>query len=177
MRRLILLRHAKSEWPDGVDDLARPLAKRGRKASSRVGEYLAASGLVPDLAVVSPARRARETWELARPAFAREIAQQIEPRIYEASAPAILGVIKEAGPDVHALLLLGHNPGLQELASELIGAGSPSDLARLARKYPTAGLVVIDFDVEQWRDVSPGLGRLERFETPESVSGPARDWR
>ncbi|MHB1110863.1 MAG: SixA phosphatase family protein [Devosia sp.] len=171
----MLLRHAKSEWPDGMDDLERPLAKRGRKASSRMGAYLAESGLVPDLAVISPARRARETWELARPAFTRDISRRVEPRIYEASAPALLGVIAETMSEIRTLLLVGHNPGFQELARELIGTGSQSALARIGRKYPTAGLVVIDFDIERWSDASPGLGRLERFETPESVGGSAGD--
>jgi phosphohistidine phosphatase len=154
-----------------VGDRERPLAERGRKASSLMGEYLAESGLVPDLAVVSVARRAQETWNLVKVAFGRELAQQDEPRIYEASAQAILGVIRETEPRTHTLLLAGHNPGFHDLALELIGAGTPSALSQLARKYPTAGLIVIDFDIERWIDAAPGLGRLERFETPGSVSG------
>lgn len=175
MRRLILLRHGKSEWPTGMDDLERPLAKRGRKASTRMGDYLAQSGLVPDLAIVSPARRAQETWDLARSALACEITQQNEPRIYEASGQAILGVIVGTAPQVRTLLLIGHNPGFHELARALIGSGGNSDLARLRQKYPTAGLVVIDFDIEQWSDASPGTGNLERFETPGSIEGLADD--
>jgi phosphohistidine phosphatase len=169
MRRLMLLRHAKSDWPGGVDDRQRPLAKRGREASLRMGEYMAEAELIPDLAVVSPARRAQETWELVSAAFRRDIARQDEPRIYEASASAILGVIGETAPEIRALLLVGHNPGFEALARSLIGTGREADLARLGRKYPTAGLAVIDFDIEHWSDVAPGLGVLERFETPESV--------
>jgi phosphohistidine phosphatase len=169
MRRLMLLRHAKSDWPGGIDDPERPLAKRGRQASPGMGKYMADEGLRPDLAIVSTARRARETWELACPAFVGNIAQRDEPRIYEARANAILDVVRETKPAVHALLLVGHNPGLQDLALKLIGKASQSDLARLKRKYPTAGLVVIDFDVERWREVSEDFGRLERFETPKSV--------
>jgi len=175
MRRLILLRHGKSDWPAGVRDLERPLAKRGRKASSLMGAHLAENGLVPDLALVSPALRARQTWELAQAAFPREIAQRGEPRIYEASARAILGVIAETAPEVRTLLLVGHNPGLHELARTLIGAGKPSDLTQLGRKYPSAGLVVIDFDIGEWGKAAAGLGQLERFETPASLGDPAGD--
>lgn len=169
MRRLMLLRHAKSDWPDGVDDHERPLARRGQFASPRVGKYMAEEGLLPDLAVVSTARRAQETWELARPAFDESIVQHNERRIYEATARSILDVINEADSRTHALLLVGHNPGLQKLALKLIGTARKSDLARLQRKFPTAGLVVIDFDVERWSQVSMARGHLERFETPKSV--------
>jgi phosphohistidine phosphatase len=169
MRRLMLLRHAKSAWPDGVNDLERPLAKRGQKACALMGRYMADEGLVADLAIVSTARRARESWELIRPAFGQEIAEHDEPRIYEASAGAIFDVIRQIGPDVYALLVVGHNPGLHELALKLIRKGNPSDLSRLQQKYPTAGLVVIDFKVRRWSEVSETPGRLERFQTPTSV--------
>lgn len=173
MRRLILLRHAKSDRPEGVDDHERPLAKRGRRTSPLMGIYMAGKGLMPDLAIVSTARRARETWKLVRPAFEHDISRRKEPRIYDASAKSILDVVHATASDVKVLLLVGHNPGLQDLALKLIGKGSPSDLPRLRRKFPTAGLVVIDFDVKRWRDVSEGLGQLERFETPKSIGGLA----
>ena len=169
MRRLMLLRHAKSDRPEGTDDHDRPLAKRGRKNRPLMGIYMAKKGLLPDLAIVSTARRARETWKLVRPAFKQDVVRRKEPRIYDAAAKAILDVINETAPDVKALLLVGHNPGLQDLALKLIGKGRQSDLSRLHRKYPTAGLVVIDFDVKRWSDVSEGLGRLEWFETPKSI--------
>ena len=170
MRRLMLLRHAKSDWPGGVDDAERPLAQRGRQASPGMGRYMADEGLRPDLAIVSTARRARETWELARPAFLENIVERHEPRLYEARANAILDVIHETESGVHALLLVGHNPGFHDLALKLIGKAKQADLALLRRKYPTAGLVVIDFDVERWGEVSEGLGRLDRFETPKSAA-------
>ncbi|UXN58286.1 SixA phosphatase family protein [Phyllobacterium zundukense] len=173
MRRLMLLRHAKSDRPEGTDDHQRPLAKRGRRTSPLMGTYMAEKGLMPDLAIVSTARRAKETWKRARSAFKHNISRRKEPRIYNASAKAILDIIKETAPDVKALLLVGHNPGLQDLALRLIGKGSQSDLSRLHQKYPTAGLVVIDFDVKRWRDVSDDLGRLIRFETPKSIGDPA----
>lgn len=172
MRRLMLLRHAKSDWPSGVDDHERPLAKRGRRASPAMGNYMAREGLVPELAVISTARRTRETWELTRPCFPRSIVQHNERRIYEASAASILDVIHETDIEVHTLLLVGHNPGLQDLALELIAKASQPDLARLRGKYPTGGLVVIDFDIEAWSQMAAASGRLERFETPRSIADP-----
>ena len=169
MRRLLLLRHAKSDWPGGIDDHLRPLSKRGREASRWMGRYMADERLRPELAVVSTARRAQETWELARPAFVERISQRDEPRIYEASASTILRIIKETGAGARTLLLVGHNPGLQDLALELVGKASGSELAQLGKKYPTAGLVVIDFDVDGWGEVSAGLGQLERFIAPKSL--------
>ncbi len=169
MRRLMLLRHAKSDWPEGVDDHERPLAKRGKQASPLMGIYMAEEGLLPDLVITSTARRARETWELVRAAFARDIAQNREPRFYDAPALNIMDIIKKTRPDVHVLLLVGHNPGFHELALRFIGEARQSDLLRLQQKYPTAGLVVIDFDVESWTDIGEDLGQLQRFVTPKSL--------
>lgn len=168
MRRLMLLRHGKSDWPDGVKDMDRPLAKRGRQAAPRMGAYLAEEQLYPDLALVSPARRARETWELAAPKLG-EVAARSEPRIYEAPPDRLLAVLREAEPQVRTLVLVGHNPGFQDLARLLVGHGDRYAFARMAEKYPTAGLAVIDFPIEDWREVKPGLGRLDRFVTPKSL--------
>lgn len=175
MRRLMLLRHGKSDRPAGIGDHERPLARRGRDDSAAMGRYMAASGLRPDLVVVSTARRAEETWELARPAFAQAVARRADRRIYEASAATVLGVIRETGPEIGMLLLVGHNPGFHELAMRLAGHGSGSDLARLRLKYPTAGLVVVDFDAGSWRELPEGEGRLERFVIPGSLGKAAKD--
>ena len=169
--RLMLLRHAKSDRPDGVPDHERPLAKSGREACAGMGRYMAREGLVPDLAIVSTARRTQETWALVRQAFAGNLHYRGEPRIYEATADAILAIVRRTAPEVQSLLLVGHNPGFQDLALELIGKASRSELSRLRTKYPTAGLVVIDFDVPDWTRVDRRAGRLERFETPKSITG------
>jgi phosphohistidine phosphatase len=169
MRRLMLLRHAKADRPSGIGDHERPLTDRGRTDSARMGAYMAAAGLVPDLAIVSSARRAQETWTLARPAFAADIVQRDDRRIYEASAAAIAKAIGETGAETSSLLLVGHNPGFHQLALELVGGGYPACLARLSREYPTAGLVVLDFEARSWGGVSHGKGRLQRFVTPSSI--------
>ena len=167
----MLLRHAKADRPSGIGDHERPLTDRGRSDSARMGAYMAAAGLVPDLAIVSSARRAQETWTLARPAFAADIVQRDDRRIYEASAAAIAKAIGETGAETSSLLLVGHNPGFHQLALQLAGSGNLPDLARLRREYPTAGLVVIDCDAQSWRQLSNGEGRLELFATPSSLGG------
>jgi len=168
MPRLLLLRHGKSAWPDGMDDLERPLTKRGREASRRMGRYLADEQLVPDLALVSPARRTRETWALAEDAL-RDVPMRSEPRIYEAPPDRLLGVVKGVEADVGTLLIVGHNPGLQELARLLLGQDERYAHATTIAKYPTAGLAVIDLAVRAWHELSPRSGRLVGFVTPKTL--------
>ncbi|OAP39179.1 phosphoglycerate mutase [Sinorhizobium glycinis] len=167
VRRLMLLRHAKSAWPEGVADHRRPLAERGRKAAPTIGAYMAAHGLLPDLALVSTARRAQETWELVAGALPRRIDVRDAVGIYEVSATAILGVIRGVEASARSLLLVGHNPGMAELALLLAGEGDA--LPRLRDKFPTAGLAVIEFDAGQWSEIEPGRGRLVRFVTPRML--------
>lgn len=169
MRRLMLLRHAKSDWPAGMDDHERPLAKRGRRASPLMGKYMAREGLVPDLAIVSTATRTQQTWALACAAFALPIARRDERRIYEAPAPSILDIVYETADDVQTLLLVGHNPGLQDLALDLVATTSGADMMRLREKYPTGGLAVIDFNMGSWRDAAPETGALKMFAAPKSI--------
>ena len=168
MRRLMLLRHAKAAPPDGMADIDRPLAERGRQALPRVAAHLADEQLFPDLALVSTARRARETWEVVAPRLG-EVPARFEPRIYEAPVDRLLKVVREVGPEVRTLLMVGHNPGFEDLAKLLIGHGDRYAFARMAQRYPTAGLAVLDFAAEDWRAVAPGTGRLDRFVTPKSL--------
>jgi phosphohistidine phosphatase len=168
MRRLILFRHAKTDRPEGVRDVDRPLAGRGRRAAPRMGAALAEAGLIPDLALVSPARRATETWDLAKPALGT-VPERSEPRLYEASVETLLAVVRETDPGVGTLLMVGHNPGFERLAARLVGEGDAAARDRLAEKFPTAAVAVIDFPTEDWRKVAPGSGRLERFVTPRSL--------
>lgn len=165
-RRLILLRHAKSAWPDAVPDHERPLSDRGRKAAPVIGTYMAREKLIPDLALISPARRARETWQLVRETLPDGIAEREAAGIYEVPAESILAVIRPVGPAVRTLLLAGHNPGMEDLASLLVKDGDTGAMARMREKFPTGGLAVIDFDLDGWDEVGPGTGYLERFVTP-----------
>ncbi|KFC67120.1 Phosphoglycerate/bisphosphoglycerate mutase [Bosea sp. LC85] len=173
MLRLLLLRHAKSSWSTGLTDRERPLAVRGREAAPAMGRYLAEEMLLPDLVLVSPARRTVETWELVGPMLPERPGSHLEPRIYESKPERLLQVVQDTEANVRTLLMIGHNPGLEELAAKLIGHGDRYAAARMAQKYPTCGLVVLDFAVEDWRDVAPRGGRLDRFVTPASLGeGP-----
>ncbi|TNC14802.1 histidine phosphatase family protein [Methylobacterium terricola] len=166
MRRLILLRHAKSDWPDGTSDVDRPLAPRGQEAAPKMAAYLAAEGLIPDRVLVSPARRTQETWELVRPALGA-VPDETVPQIYEAPVSRLLDVVKAIPDEAATALMIGHNPGFQDLARLL---GRPGEARRaLTRKYPTAAITVIDFAVESWAEVEAGEGTVERFVTPKSL--------
>lgn len=169
MRRLILLRHAKSDWPDGIADPERPLAPRGRTAAPRIGSYIAREELVADRVLVSPARRTRETWDLVAAQLPPVKVVASEPRIYDASASRLLSVLREQPKEAHSLMLVGHNPGLEDLAQMLAGGGSASHLSKMSEKFPTGALAVIDLPVDEWSAVAPATGRLDRFVTPRDL--------
>ena len=167
MRRLLLLRHAKAErLQPGGRDQDRVLAKRGRADAKTLGAYLARHAFIPDRAVVSAAARTRETWTLLAAAMGQTPPASFEERLYDASPDTILQAIKETGPDTGTLMVIGHNPGLQELAAMLVASGDIEARERLGREFPTSALVVISFAVENWKGVHPRGGRLEHFVTP-----------
>lgn len=168
MRRLLLLRHAKSDWPDGVADPERPLGARGRADAPRMGAYMAAENLIPDHVLVSPARRTRETWELVGAALPQVVEMASEPRLYEASAARLVAVLREQPRAVHTLMLVGHNPGLQDLSDLLVASGPIRPIEQMAEKFPTGALAVIDIPVDDWAELAPASGRLDRFVTPRS---------
>jgi len=148
MDRLILLRHAKAEGeaPSG-DDFDRPLAPRGRREALAMGERLAAMGVRPDMALVSPALRTRETWELVEAALPGAKVR-FEPGLYNAEAGAIRRLVEAAGEPGGAVIVVAHNPGLQDLAVRLLreGAAPAAYLARAQRAFPPAAVAIFDFD-------------------------------
>ena len=170
MRRLMLLRHAKTERAEpGERDRDRPLTKRGRADAPLIGAYMARHGLVPDLALVSPAKRAQETWQLVATAFAKPPKAANEERIYNADPQSLIRLIAEAR-GAQALLVVGHNPGIHDLAVGLIASGEAEVRERVSEKLPTSGLVVIDLAVDDWPLVRPHAGRLERFVSPRLIA-------
>jgi len=169
-KRLLLLRHAKSAWPEGVEDIARPLADRGRKAAPVMGGYLLKRGLIADLVLMSPARRTQDTWALIRKLFPASLVAKTEPRIYAAASEALLNLVRETDDAIETLLIIGHNPGFEDLARTLLSKRDGDHAERLMEKYPTAGVAVFDFDLAHWADVSPGKGRLKAFVTPKSLA-------
>jgi phosphohistidine phosphatase len=162
-RTLILLRHAKSDWSGGEADVRRPLAKRGRHQAPDAGRWLAANIGRIDLAVVSPAERARSTWKLASAELGAPPATRFDERAYAASGSALLGLVRELPDDVKTVVLVGHNPGLEDLVSMLTGQGV---------QMLTSGLAVMSVR-GPWSTVgqsSTGLRASGRPPTNESPS-------
>lgn len=163
-RRLVLLRHAKSDWPD-VADHERPLAKRGRRDAPTMGRWLGASGYLPDAVVCSTARRARETWDLTAaelPPGASPVVRY-EPRVYEASVLGLLMLVREFDPAWRTALVVGHNPGLAELTVGLIGPEAESPAV-----FPTAFAAVLGLP-GSWEEAAPGEARLLAFTVPAEL--------
>ncbi|HEY0224430.1 MAG TPA: histidine phosphatase family protein [Pseudolabrys sp.] len=168
MRRLILFRHAKAEASEpGMEDRARVLVERGRKDAAKIGAYMAGHALIPDKVVMSPAKRTQETWKYAASAFKPAPGAMTADTLYDATPHAIFGVIKDAPASAHTLLVLGHNPGLYEVAMMLIATGDIDARERLREKLPTAGLAIIEFAFDDWGKLHPQSGRLERFVSPK----------
>jgi phosphohistidine phosphatase len=131
-RTLILLRHAKSDWSGDEADIARPLARRGRRQAPDAGRWLAANLDSVDLAVVSPARRARSTWDLVAAQLDVPPRTRIDDRVYAASDQQLLTVVRELPDDIETVVLVGHNPGIEDLASLLTGESAPMPTSALA---------------------------------------------
>jgi phosphohistidine phosphatase len=170
MRRLLLLRHAKTERAKpGEKDRDRQLTARGRADAPAIAAYLARHGFAPDLALVSTATRAQQTWALIAPAFPAAPRVVVDKRLYQADPDALMAVIGTAG-DAGTLLVVVHNPGLHELALLLVGAGDIEARQRLGEGLPTSGLAVIDFARDDWSRLHPNAGRLERFISPRALA-------
>jgi len=153
-----------------MQDQSRGLIDRGCKDAAKIGDYMAGHGLVPDRVVVSPAARCQETWKYAADAFGPAPPAISSEKLYDATPHAILGVVKDTPVNAHTLLIVGHNPGLHELALMLIASGDIDARERLREKLPTSGLVIIDFALDNWTKLHPHSGRLERFVNPKSLA-------
>jgi phosphohistidine phosphatase len=166
MVTILLLRHAKSRWDEaGVADHDRGLAPRGRRAAPLTGSWAAAHGWLPDRVLCSTAKRAAETSRLFLGAAGIHPPVESAAQIYEASAATLLQLI-QAQPGAGRLLLVGHDPGIHDLAVMLVGQGAD---ARLDAKFPTAALAVITFDAARFDGVRPGEGRLAAFVRPKEL--------
>jgi phosphohistidine phosphatase len=172
MRRLMLLRHAKTETdaPSGRDR-DRRLDDRGRHDAAEIGGWMARHPPFPDSVLVSPAVRAHQTWEIAWAAMTDSVPQpQVEllPELYGADPAQLLQSIRAASAtDSRALMVIGHNPGMHELALALGGSGEAAGRKALADNLPTAGLAIFDFAVDDWADVAFRRGRLVVFVSPK----------
>ena len=166
MRHLMLLRHAKTERAGpGERDRDRKLTKRGRADAAAIATYMAHNAIVPDLALVSPARRTQETWDLVSAVFEKTPRRSNEDRIYNASTDDLMALIGDTR-GASSLLVIGHNPGLHDLSLQLVASGEAKMRTRLMEKLPTAGLAVIDLPFDHWSQLRPQCGRLIHFMTP-----------
>lgn len=170
-RRLIVLRHAKSAWPDGVADHERPLAPRGRRDAPAAGRALAAADRVPDLALCSTAVRARRTWELAAAEWTTPPPVRHDPRLYAADVPELLAAVREVPDDVRTLLLIGHNPGLEELVLTLAGDSLDDALDEVRTKFPTSAIAVLTWYGDTWSSLGPGMALLTGVTVPRGKKG------
>ncbi|MBT1704178.1 SixA phosphatase family protein [Chryseosolibacter indicus] len=164
MKTLYIVRHAKSSWADPEqNDFERPLNERGKRDAPRMGKRLKEKGIVPDIIVSSPAKRAKSTAKKIAKVlgYSKEKISKIT-KLYHATDDEILGVLKTI-KDIHSnVIVVGHNPGLTDFANALIPQSVDID------NIPTCGIVAISFDVTQWRDITWGQGKFLFFDYPKS---------
>lgn len=161
MKTLLLLRHAKSSWDNpSLRDFERPLNERGLRAAPLMGRFISQRGLRPDLVVSSPAERARQTAALVLEAAGLAAPLRFDARVYEASAARLLEVVSQTEEPAAALLLVGHNPGMEELIELLTGE---------TRRMPTAALARVTLDADTWAGLGEGAGRLEELTKPKEL--------
>ncbi len=171
MLHLYLLRHAKSSWNEpALRDFDRPLAPRGWNAAPRMGEYMKNAGYQPDTVLCSPAKRTRETLEMVQRHLATPRHIYMNKAIYHADSSNLLELIQMAPEETENLLLIGHNPGIQELALTLAGEGDRGTWQNMWSKFPTAALAVLRFDANGWRKIRARSGNLVDFMTPKRLN-------
>ena len=174
MRRLMLLRHAKTETeaPSGRDR-DRRLDERGRRDAAEIGNWIGRHPPFVDAVMVSPAVRAHQTWEIAWEAMKDRVPPpevEFSPELYGADPAQLLESIRRAvASDPKHLMLVGHNPGMHELALALIGSGDQAGRKALSDNLPTSGLAVFDFAIHDWSDVAFRRGRLVLFVSPKLI--------
>lgn len=172
MKRLYLIRHAKSGVAtSGTDDFERALAPRGRRSAPRMGRYMRDLDYKPEIALCSPAVRARQTWELLRDNLQCQMIEELRPELYLAEPRTLLDTIRMVDDRHGSAILIGHNPGIQILALGLVGRGVGT--ANPFGKYPTAALTVFDFEIDHWREVTVGQGILIGYTRPKELDANA----
>lgn len=169
-RRLVLLRHAKSSWDDpDLDDHARPLNGRGRRAAPVMGAWLRQQGLSPDHVLTSDSARTLETWALTAPAFAQPPESEPQPRLYHADPATMLDALRGVPDAARCVLMIGHQPGISGFARKLCGGDAPAQCARAFRHYPTAAAAVFEIEAARWVDLGWGGARFTAFACPREL--------
>lgn len=164
---LYLLRHAKAVVADGrLPDFDRPLADRGHRESAELARLLAERSYAPARVLCSSSRRTRETLAPLLAAWPTDASIEVTRALYNADAGHLLALIHGQDAGSRSLMLVGHNPGIEQLARALAGSGDEHAQRRLRDHYPPAGFAVIDFEMSSWTDLRPGAGHLTAYETP-----------
>ncbi|OHD14744.1 MAG: hypothetical protein A2086_11560 [Spirochaetes bacterium GWD1_27_9] len=163
MKRLILMRHAKSDRDTDTSDFERPLAKRGIDEAPLMGKFLRKEKLIPDLIVCSPAKRAKETLELVVKEFKQDVKIEFDKDIYDKEEAGVINIIRDTKDKIDTLMVVGHNPTLESLLYSLISDMIPYD------KFGTSGVGVIDFDIKKWSDIEARTGKLVLIKTPKLI--------
>ena len=174
MKRLLLLRHAKAVPAEpGIDDHERALLKRGREDAPRLGRYVERSGFAPEFIASSTSKRTVETVELVTDALTGTRRIDYLEALYLAEPELILSIVRLAPDKMASLMVVGHNPGLEQLATllarEPVKRKERDRFDAIEEKFPTCALAVLDFDAERWRDVAPGQGALKDFVRPRDL--------
>lgn len=171
MKTLALFRHAKSDWSDArARDFDRPLNARGQRGAEAMGRHIRESGQRFDRIIASPAVRVAETIEVASRAWCRSFPIEWDRRIYLASSATLIDLIREVDGDPATLLMIGHNPGLEDLIFDLVPEGSSSPLReRVEAKFPTATFAVLECAIERWADIDIGCARLMALTRPRDL--------
>lgn len=169
-RQLVLLRHAKSSWDDPLlQDFDRPLAKRGRGAARRIADWLIKNKIRPSLVLCSAAVRTRQTLDLISDAIVPGATVIHDKSLYLAEMDELLARIRAVDDHVGCVLVVGHNPGLHELAVTLAASAGKRERARLAEKFPTAGVAWFEVGGSGWADIDPGTTTLIEFLRPADL--------
>jgi phosphohistidine phosphatase len=168
-RQLLLLRHAKSSWDEpGLTDHDRPLAPRGHKALRKIAASVTAAGLAPELVLCSSARRAVQTLEGISAALPTDVPVSVEDGLYAADPQDLLARLHAVDDDVHGVLMIGHNPGMEDLAARLVGHGDRALRGDMSGGFPTAALATLVF-TGPWRSLGVGAATLEGFVVPRRL--------
>lgn len=175
MLRLMLLRHAKALAESAGGDHARALAGRGRHQAQEMGRYMQAEGLLPDAMLASDSVRTSQTWQEMQACFSPVPWLRFDRALYLAHPRSLLAAVHAAPAIAKTVLVIGHNPGLAELADALTGYGDRYAAARMRQKYPTCGLAVLDFDMDNWAQAALKTARLERFIVPADIGADVDD--
>ena len=167
-RTVILLRHGKSSWSDStLADIDRPLAPRGKHASRKLAKYMRRKRIQPGLVLCSPSLRTRQTLEAVESSLGKRCAVEVVPQLYAASEEELLERLQALPETVSSVMLVGHNPGLHNLALVLASRGT--DLSQLEEKFPTGALATLDVHSESWTTLGPGDAELVDYVVPRQL--------